>query len=262
MDLSVFSDAVTPAISAVIASLFTLAVSNFKKFKDLPWETYLEIKYRRMKLVDELLVSEMRRIDEQIDNLKQEQHGLHPGVVEPELRRLKIMKRKAHRIYYKRLTKSSERINRVFKRWASQTSGSERRQGMIRAKIAKVFASIQKLIRPKISRLYEEEVLIDGIGELWAVPRRTRKGNPHTETVYISPIYWQAPPQSRTRIFVAKTSLFYVDAGMGSRKRRSWKRGREATCLWQRPSRSCPTAGAGDRLAPLIGQRGLRPSEA
>ena len=191
MDLSVFSDAVTPAISAVIASLFTLAVSNFKKFKDLPWETYLEIKYRRMKLVDELLVSEMRRIDEQIDNLKQEQHGLHPGVVEPELRRLKIMKRKAHRIYYKRLTKSSERINRVFKRWASQTSGSERRQGMIRAKIAKAFASIQKLIRPKISRLYEEEVLIDGIGELWAVPRRTRKGNPHTETVYRSPIYLQ-----------------------------------------------------------------------
>ena len=178
-------------IGGVIVGLVFLAISNIQRLKDLPWEIHLEIRYRKMKLVDELLVCEMRRIDEQISKLKQEQHGLHPSVVEPELRRLGIMKRKAHRIYYKRFTKDSEKIDKAFKRWASQTPGSKRHLGMIRAKIAEFITSARKRIRLKRSRAPEAEVIIDGIGELWAVPRRTRKGELSTETVYRSPIYLQ-----------------------------------------------------------------------
>ena len=191
MSSDLFEGVSITVIGGVIVGLVSLAIYNIQKLKDLPWEIYLEIKYRKMKLVDELLVCEMRRIDEQISKLKQEQHSLHPSVVEPELRRLGIMKRMAHRIYYKRFTKDSEKIDKAFKRWASQTPGSKRHLGMIREKIAEFITSVRKRIRLKRSRAPEAEVIIDGISELWAVPRRTRKENPCTEKAYRSPIYLQ-----------------------------------------------------------------------
>ncbi len=178
-------------IGGLIVGPILLAISNFQKIRDLSWEIYLEIKYHKMKLIDELLVCEMRQIDEEIDKLKQEQHGLHASAIEPELRRLEIRKRKAHRIYYKRFTRESKIIDRMFERWASQTTGRSHHRRIFGAKIIVVLVSIRKRIRLKRSRVPEEEVVIDGIDELWAVPRRNRKGEPCTETVFRSPIYLQ-----------------------------------------------------------------------